>query len=198
MEPTQQPQVTTTPPQVPQPAGPASPNAAFGPEKLIGEVHKHPVGLILMYTLTFVGIGGLFVLFFFLTSQTSGDSGSSLRRILVSAAMVITVLTAIFLAISTWLYNASKLIITDKKLTQIFQQGLFKRQTSSLDMASVQDVTVEKDGILPTIFGFGTLKVETAGEEENFHFTNCPKPEFYAKMILDARENFERELHSLS
>jgi hypothetical protein len=38
------------------------------------------------------------------------------------------------------------------------------------------------------MFGFGELKIETAGEQSNFHFTYCPNPGYYAKVILNARE----------
>jgi hypothetical protein len=41
---------------------------------------------------------------------------------------------------------------------------------------------------LSTILGYGNLSIETAGEQSNFNFTYCPRPGYYAKVILNARE----------
>jgi hypothetical protein len=40
---------------------------------------------------------------------------------------------------------------------------------------------------LATIFGFGTLNIETAGELPNFVFTYCPNPNLIAKELIDAK-----------
>ena len=57
-------------------------------------------------------------------------------------------------------------------------------------MANIEDVTASQTGILPTIFNYGTLHIETAGEQNNFIFLYCPNPNAYAKALLDARLNF--------
>ena len=54
-------------------------------------------------------------------------------------------------------------------------------------MENVEDVTSEQGGIFPTIFNYGVLKVETAGEQNNFIFKYCPNPNAYAKALQDAR-----------
>lgn len=60
-------------------------------------------------------------------------------------------------------------------------------------MADVEDVTANQSGFFPSVFGYGDLKVETAGEAEPFTFTFCPKPNFYGKVVLDARQAFLSE-----
>jgi uncharacterized membrane protein YdbT with pleckstrin-like domain len=82
------------------------------------------------------------------------------------------------------------LLVTDMNLVQILQKGLFVRKVSRLSMSNVEDVTAEQKGILPTIFNYGTLTVQTAGEMENFVFPYCPNPNKYADRILDARQAF--------
>jgi len=51
-------------------------------------------------------------------------------------------------------------------------------------------VTSEKNGLLATIFNYGTLHIETSGELRNFAFTYCPDPERYAREVLEARQKF--------
>jgi hypothetical protein len=57
-------------------------------------------------------------------------------------------------------------------------------------MSNVEDVNVQENGFLPTILNFGTLTVETAGEEDNFIFPMCPSPNHYAEIILEARQKY--------
>ena len=168
-----------------------------GEECQLCEIKKHPIGIIMVYIQGAIGVIIAFGLLFFLIPQVLPDFSRSQHSLLVVAAVIVTALISLFLTIATKLYYASKLNVTDQKLTQTYQQGLFKRQVSRLAMANVEDVSAEKNGILATIFNFGTLKIETAGEEENFHFSYCPRPDYYAKLVLDAREKFERELHNV-
>jgi hypothetical protein len=43
---------------------------------------------------------------------------------------------------------------------------------------------------VPHLFNYGTLRVETAGEQSNFNFIYCPRPNAVAKLILEARERY--------
>jgi hypothetical protein len=61
-------------------------------------------------------------------------------------------------------------------------------------MANVEDVTAEQKGILATIFGYGTLMVQTAGERENFTFYYCPDPNTYASRIIEAHQTYVEDL----
>ncbi len=99
----------------------------------------------------------------------------------------------IFIVLVTRIYKYNQLIVSDKNVTQVLQIGLFSRKVSELSMANVEDVTAEQHGIFPTIFNYGTLKIETAGEQNNFIFIYCPNPNAYAKAILDSRLQFISE-----
>lgn len=66
------------------------------------------------------------------------------------------------------------LILTNERVVRIEQRGIFNRIVSQLTLDRIQDVTTETKGVLPTFLGFGTLNIETAGEQENFVFDNIP------------------------
>ncbi len=57
-------------------------------------------------------------------------------------------------------------------------------------MANVEDVTSDQHGFFATLFGYGTLKIETAGEQMNFHFTYTPNSGAIANHVLEARERY--------
>ncbi|NBU33029.1 hypothetical protein EB118_04540 [bacterium] len=158
-------------------------------EVLLGTIYKHPLGIIIVYLQAALGlvlsIGLAFVLL-----PTVVTNAAVAFDIAVTFALVVLVFAATIVIVSTIIYRQSHLIITDKNITQVLQSGLFKRKISQLTMANVEDVTSEQNGIFQSIFDYGTLKIETAGEQANFHFSYCPKPSYYAKIILEAREKY--------
>lgn len=67
-------------------------------------------------------------------------------------------------------------IITNERIVNIEQKGLFNRQISELRFSRVQDVTATVDGIIPTVLNFGDVHVQTAAEEERFTFRQVADP----------------------
>ena len=123
-------------------------------------------------------------------TETLGLSSGATNAIVGLFGLIALVLVVLFLLIATWIYNRSLLIVTTRNVTLINQIGLFNRKVSEIAMTNIEDVTSHKEGIFPTIFNFGVLKIETAGEQNNFTYTYCVNPNVAAKLILDARESF--------
>lgn len=154
-------------------------------------LRRHPFGIVALYLQAVFGIGiGIGLLMFLIPSLLTDDAKTQAMHYLSIFSIVAIILTALFLLLATTIYQQNRWIITNDSVTQILQMGLFKRQTSELSMANIEDVTAEQNGLLAELFGFGTLKAETAGERSNFHFLYCPRPNYYAKIILEARENY--------
>ena len=94
------------------------------------------------------------------------------------------------MAIATFVYRQSRLTVTNTSIIQVIQGGLFTRKISQISLANVEDVTSEQNGVFANIFSFGTVKVETAGEQVNFIFNYSPQPARVAKIILQAKADF--------
>jgi len=156
-------------------------------EVRIADVRRHFFGLFLIYLQTVVALVLSVGLIIFLLPGAFGENNATVDSIVWFSALIVATLGLIFLALATKIYNSNQLIITDINITQVLQVGLFSRKVSELTMENVEDVTAEQHGIFPTIFNFGTLKVETAGEQNNFIFKYCPNPNAYAKALQDAR-----------
>lgn len=75
-------------------------------------------------------------------------------------------------------------IITNERILNNEQEGLFKRTESELDLVSIQDTTAETHGFLQTIFTFGNVLIQTAGEKERFNFKNVDNPEKIKALIM--------------
>lgn len=156
-------------------------------ETKLCEVAKHPFGIFAVYAqaavVTVLAVG----LAAFTLPSAIDDTDQAFMLFLLLSGTVI-VLAVLVVIMTTMVYRQNRLIVTDRNITQILQYGLFSRKVSQLNMVNVEDVTAVQSGFLSTIIGYGTLTIETAGEQANFKFTYCPRPGYYAKVILNARE----------
>jgi hypothetical protein len=67
-------------------------------------------------------------------------------------------------------------IITDRRIINVDQIALFKRSVSELEHSKIQDITSEIHGFLPTLFSYGYIYIQTAGETQRFLFKQIPNP----------------------
>ncbi|MBP9869602.1 PH domain-containing protein [Patescibacteria group bacterium] len=84
-------------------------------------------------------------------------------------------------------------ILTDKRILDIEQKGLFNRTVSELRLYRTQDVTTEVKGFWHTMIDFGDIFIQTAGEKQRFVFQNIPHPNQVAKLILELAEENRKE-----
>ena len=75
-------------------------------------------------------------------------------------------------------------VVTSTRIVDIRQLGFFRRQVSSFLLGHIQNVTTDVEGILPTLFGFGTIHVETAGQDERFIMSGVGDPGGLRDLIM--------------
>jgi uncharacterized membrane protein YdbT with pleckstrin-like domain len=163
-------------------------------ERIITVVHRSVIGLIYIYLFALGAVTALLALAVLAFPTIFSTLSVSSNMLLFAGAIFSVALVFFILFIATYIYRQSKLIVTDQNLIQILQNGLFARKVSRLSVSNVEDVSADVQGILQTIFNYGTLTVETAGEMRNFVFPYCPNPNKYADQILDARQAYADKL----
>lgn len=84
-------------------------------------------------------------------------------------------------------------IITNERIINIEQKGLFQRIASELHLERVQDVTAEVRGFFPTLLDFGDVIVETAGHEGHFLFRRVPDPYQYKELVMRLSQASHKE-----
>lgn len=167
-------------------------------EELVTEIRKHPVGLALVLI-----SGGIVMLMVFLAAiygaifdfeQTLGIQGANAANgILMAVSLVVIVGVAVMTYIAAFLYRSNVIFVTSEKIAQVVYRSLFDRKISQLSIGDVQDVTVSQKGILAHAFNYGTLVIETAGEQENYSFNFVPEPYQVSKLIVGAHERNLKE-----
>lgn len=158
-------------------------------ERLLCAVKQHPFGLLLIYVASFVAFIASLILISVFLPDTVGET-ENIYSAWTILAFICGFLLIIILIATTYIYNQSRLTITDKHVIQIMQKSLYERKVSHISLANVEDVTSEQKGVFANMFNFGTIKIETAGEQANFLFQFCPHPNRVTRIILDAKEDF--------
>ncbi|PIP27665.1 MAG: hypothetical protein COX30_00710 [Candidatus Moranbacteria bacterium CG23_combo_of_CG06-09_8_20_14_all_39_10] len=83
-------------------------------------------------------------------------------------------------------------IVTNKRIVNINQKGLFIRTVSELEFYKIQDVTTEVKGVISTFLNFGNVFIQTAGEKERFVFQQVPDPYAIKDLIMNLEEKEEK------
>ena len=159
-------------------------------ESIVATIRRHPFGIITLYAAAVGGITIAAILAFVLVPNVLDQFSSGGNTAVYLGLAIIVTLMLLMLGVATSVYWQNEWVVTTDSITQINQNSLFARQVSQLSMDNLEDVTVNQDGILPHMFNFGTLKVESAGERSKFVFPYCPNPNDYARKILEIHEQF--------
>lgn len=106
--------------------------------------------------------------------------------------LLFTQVYTMFLVLSLFLiwtmYYLNVQIITDRRIVDIDQVGLFSHTVVELHIENIEDVTSEINGPLELIFQYGNVSVQTAGAVERFQFHHVPNPGGVEKLLLDLYE----------
>lgn len=85
-------------------------------------------------------------------------------------------------------------IVTNDRIVDVEQFGLFSRTISELDLFRVQDVTTDIHGFFPTIFNYGDVSVKTASPNLDIIFRAVPQPNHVRQQLLQLA-NMDRKYH---
>lgn len=83
-------------------------------------------------------------------------------------------------------------IVTNQRIVNIEQRGLFDRVISEKDLSRMQDITSTVEGFWGTIFHYGNVQIQTAGEEQHFLFKNVPYPDEVARAISNLVSEYKK------
>jgi uncharacterized membrane protein YdbT with pleckstrin-like domain len=158
-------------------------------EQILCDARQHPFGIIAIYLLCLFGIVSAFFTVTVFLPDSFGTS-AQVYSIIALISIIVGIFLVIAMIVATYVYKQSRLTVTSKNVVQVQQGGVFTRKISQISLANVEDVTSVQKGVLAQIFGFGTIKIETAGEQVNFIFNYAPQPARIAKIILNAKDEF--------
>lgn len=95
---------------------------------------------------------------------------------------------ALLVFMPTWIsWHYSVFIVTDQRLIQITQKGLWKRSVVDIGLAQIQMVNYQVGGLQETMLGFGTLMMQTFVGDLTIHDVHHPA-KIQKKLLMILRE----------
>lgn len=159
-------------------------------EKILLEVRRH---MFILY-----GKLALILIFFFVSLTVAPGISTVIDRITDGTyGSIVTGFFFLLWCLFLWVlfffywtdYYLDVWIITNKRIFDIEQKGVFRRDVSVTRLEQVQDVTVSIDGVFATFMHFGNIHIHTAGSEVDFIIRNAANPMFVKDTIMKAHGN---------
>jgi len=111
-------------------------------------------------------------------------AGNNLMQdvIILGFGVYYLVLEAVFL--TAWLsYYYNIFIVTNERVVDITQKGLFNRETHELFFEQIEDVSSKTKGIIYTLLNVGDIELETAGPALNFVISKVNAPQAVVEIL---------------
>ena len=115
--------------------------------------------------------GLIFILLAFLLTLLGQDSldgiGISFLYIILGSLLAAVIIAGLF---TIMVYRGNRLFITNKHVIQLIMLSPMANSTNMIDLQSIEDTSFSQNGIIQKIFGYGTFRLSTVGEETTYTF----------------------------
>ncbi|HMP67197.1 MAG TPA: PH domain-containing protein [Candidatus Paceibacterota bacterium] len=91
-------------------------------------------------------------------------------------------------------YYLDTWIITTKRVIDIEQHGMFRREISIVQLDKIQDVKSDVHGIIASIMNFGDIHIQTAGQQKEFLIHGVPEPDNVRHKLNEALSRYNEGL----
>jgi hypothetical protein len=164
-------------------------------EKVLYKLRRHLVTFLPAFAFFIIMLILPAILYFILRSQMPGWFTNPTSLTLLTLLGSVYILSVLIFLYSYFIdFYLDVLIVTNDRLVDMEQHGLFARTISEVDLYQIQDITSECKGIFHTMFDFGSIIIQTAGALPKFTVHNIKKPHEMRKIILDLVEE-DRKYH---
>lgn len=93
--------------------------------------------------------------------------------------------------IYVWVYQNNKFFLTNESVIQEIQVSLFSRHEQTVSLQNIEDASYRQQGILQTMFNYGSIRLSTEGDETTYRFNFVADPKRHIAILNDAVEAFK-------
>lgn len=160
-------------------------------EYVVSHVKRHPIGLVGIW-LAFGSII-LFVLgvWWFLLANPGSDQPLLNSESAVSASYLALGLVAFMGTlglVATVIFNGNKFFVSNESAIQEIQTGLLAKKEQTINLENIKDVSFTQHGLLPQLFNYGTIRLSTEGDQQEYVFTLVKNPNYYVSIMNNVVE----------
>jgi membrane protein YdbS with pleckstrin-like domain len=130
---------------------------------------------------------------FWVATTTVTELGGTARSVVVGVLFLWAFVWLVRAYFLWYRYEHDIWVITNQRIVDSLKRNWFHHRMSSADLVDIQDVSVDREGVLRTLFDFGDVEVETAAEEEHFMLSAIPHPDRVLATVDAERDRARRE-----
>jgi len=87
-------------------------------------------------------------------------------------------------------------IVSNQRLIDIYKKNPFNQQLATADLVNVQNINVRKEGLFSSLFNYGNVECQTAGQNSTFVLSAIPDPAHALSAIDAARDAARIDIES--
>jgi hypothetical protein len=120
------------------------------------------------------------------------DADGTVAQIFWIGAAVWLVYWGVRIFLTWYRYNHDTWAITNQRIVDSGKNHPFSLRVSSADLVNIQDLSVNRHGILATSFDYGDINCQTASSTEKFSLAGIPHPR-EVQALIDRERDRERK-----
>lgn len=164
-------------------------------EYVISAVRRHPIGLVsiwavvaLAFIATFVGVPILLGQMFPNLADTLSESARANGMLFMVGLAVLYFLGGV---VATVIYRGNKFFLTNESVIQNIQHHLLSQKEQTISLTNIEDASYRQNGLIQTIFNYGSLRLSTEGDETTYRFSFVADPKHQVDLLNNAVEAFK-------
>lgn len=168
-------------------------------EYVILAIRRHPIGLFPIWgVVVLLGLLSFLALPLYASArETFASMLMTTSQVLPSAAAIgffLLGLLALFVlggVIATAVYLGNKFYLTNESVIQVIKPSLFSTNEQTVSLGNIEDASYQQQGILQSMFNYGSLRLSTEGDETTYRFSYVDNPKTQVSILNNAVEAFK-------
>ena len=164
-------------------------------EYVISAVRRHPIGLVSIWAVVAAAFLATFVIIPVLVMQMAPDFTDSLNdQAKANGALFLVALAVLYIlggVVATVVYRGNKFFLTNESVVQNIQHHLLSQKEQTISLTNIEDASYRQNGLIQTIFNYGSLRLSTEGDETTYRFSFVANPKHQVDLLNNAVEAFK-------
>lgn len=163
-------------------------------EYVISAVRRHPIGLLPWIGLPlFVTLAALAIIPSYVEYARSQPMGASLPDgdLVAMILLGFAGLSWLIGLAGAFIYTRNKFYLTNESVIQEIRISLFAHHEQTVSLANIEDASYKQSNIIEQLFGYGTIRLSTEGDETTYRFAYVSNPKRQIAILNNAVEAFK-------
>ena len=131
------------------------------------------------------------VVVFAVALAKAGWLDGTVAKVFWIATAVYLVYWGVRLLFAWYRYHNDIWVISNQRIIDSTKTNPLNLKISTTDLVNVQDMSIERNGVLRTVFDYGDILCQTAAEIQEFRLTGIPHPR-ETQALIDKERDRER------